>query len=432
MRYFLILNVPERNEVNTLILYNLLIHIWLILNFFTTTFCLYHAVIGIVGFHKNKKFPDNDGKLHKFAAIIAARNEETVIASLIESLKMQNYPKDLIDIIVVADNCTDKTAEIAKKAGAIVYKRFNKAEVGKGYVLRFAYDKIFSERDFYDAFCIFDADNVVDRNFFAQMNHALCAGYEVAQGYRDMKNPSDSWVSGGHSLFYWMENRFFNSARSFLGLSATINGTGFMVRSSLIKEIGFKTYTCTEDIEFSLQCVIAGRRVGWVPDARVYDEQPVTLKQSMRQRVRWTNGLIQCYKRYVGALAKRVIAKPDWVTIDMFMYIISFPAMIFGMLSMLMYILFAVFRIFDPVGIAINMVFILAGAIGSFWLIAILTVIMEKKASKDMVVSIAAYPIFNALWVVIYVICLFKKNVEWKPIVHMRNMSLSEIESKSK
>lgn len=422
----------ERNEVNALILYNLFIHIWLILNFFTTTFCLYHAVIGIAGFHKNKKFADNDNKLHKFAAIIAARNEEAVIANLIESLRMQNYPKDLIDIIVVADNCTDKTAEIAEKAGAIVYRRFNKAEVGKGYVLRFAYDKILSERDIYDAFCIFDADNVVDRNFLKQMNHAICAGYEVAQGYRDMKNPSDSWISGGHSLFYWMENRFFNSARSFLGLSATINGTGFMVRSSLIKEIGFKTYTCTEDIEFSLQCVISGRRVGWVPDAKVYDEQPVTLKQSMRQRVRWTNGLIQCYKRYVGALVKKIIAKPEWVAIDMFMYLISFPAMIFGMLAAVMSTVFVLFRIFDPVGTAINMVFLAAGAMFGFWFIAILTVIMEKKVSKDMIVSIAAYPIFNMLWVVIYIICMFKKNVEWKPIVHMRNISLSEIESKSK
>jgi cellulose synthase/poly-beta-1,6-N-acetylglucosamine synthase-like glycosyltransferase len=414
-----------------IILYDLFIHIWLILNFFMTTFCLYFVVISIAGFHKNKKF-DKNGKKHKFAAIIAARNEEAVIANLIESIHLQNYPKELIDIIVIADNCTDKTAEIAEKAGAIVFKRFNKAEVGKGFVMSFAFEKIFAERDIYDAFCVFDADNLVDRDFFFEMNNAICAGYEVAQGYRDMKNPTDTWISGGHSLFYWMQNRFSNSARSFLGLSATINGTGFMLLSSFIKEIGFKTYTCTEDIELSMQCVLAGRRVGWVPDAKVYDEQPLTLQQSMRQRVRWVNGLIQCYKRYIGQLAKKIITKPDWVAIDMFVFLTSFPVMVFGVLSTAMSIFFAIFRIFDPIGTMINLSLLAVGAIIGFWGIGFLTIIMEKKASKDMLSAVAGYPIFNFLWVPIYLMCLFKKKVEWKPIVHMRNISLREIESKSK
>jgi hypothetical protein len=106
--------------------------------------------------------------------------------------------------------------------------------------------------------------------------------------------------------------------------------------------------------------------------------------------------------------------------------------MICGMLSSLMWFFFAVFRIFDPMGTVINFMFLGLGMVLGFWGIGILTVIMEKKASKDMFVAVAAYPIFNMLWVVIYIICLFKKKVEWKPIVHMRNISLSEIESKSK
>jgi cellulose synthase/poly-beta-1,6-N-acetylglucosamine synthase-like glycosyltransferase len=414
-----------------MIMYNLFIQIWLILNFFTTTFCLYHVVIGIAGLHKNKKYAECEHK-RRFAAIIAARNEEAVIENLIKSIKLQNYPKELFDIIVIADNCTDATADVAEKAGAIVYKRFNKAEVGKGFVLNFVFEKIFEERDIYDAFCIFDADNVVDRNFFNEMNGAIEAGFEVAQGYRDMKNASDTWVSGGHALFYWMENRFFNSARSYLGLSATINGTGFMVTSNLVKEIGYRTTTCTEDIEYSLQCVLAGRRVGWVPKAIVYDEQPVTLSQSMRQRLRWTNGLIQCYRRYMGPLAKKAIEKPDWVTIDMFMYLVSFPIMIFGMVAGVMSAFFVVFRIFDPMGTIVNLGLLGAGAFVSFWGVGLLTLLTEKKLTKDMIKAVATYPIFNMLWVVIYVMCLFKKKVEWKPIVHMRNISIGEIESKSK
>jgi cellulose synthase/poly-beta-1,6-N-acetylglucosamine synthase-like glycosyltransferase len=417
--------------VNYLI-YDFFINIWLLLNFFTTIFCLYFLVVSIAGFHKSKKFHENSGKKHKFAAIIAARNEEAVIANLIESINLQNYPKDLIDIIVIADNCTDKTAEIAKNAGAIVFERFNNSEVGKGFVLKFVFEKIFKERDIYDAFCIFDADNLVDRDFFMQMDKAICAGYEVAQGYRDMKNASDTWISGGHSLFYWMQNRFSNTARSNLGLSATINGTGFMLLSSFIKKFGFKTFTSTEDIELSLQCVLSGRRVGWVPDAKVYDEQPLTLQQSMRQRVRWVNGLIQCFKMYFVPLAKKNIRRPDWVAIDMVVFLASFPIMVFGLLSVIISILFAVLRIFDPVGTMINLALLVVGAIIGFWAIGFLTLITEKKLSKDLFSAVLWYPVFNTLWVVIYIMCLFKKKVEWKPIIHMRNMSLSEMESKSK
>jgi cellulose synthase/poly-beta-1,6-N-acetylglucosamine synthase-like glycosyltransferase len=408
-----------------------LIQIWLILNFVTTIFCLYQVVVAIVGLHKNKKFPQSKTR-RRFAAIIAARNEEAVIGNLIESLKLQNYPRELFDVIVVADNCTDRTAEFAKNAGAIVYKRFNKAEIGKGFVLSFVFEKIFDERDIYDAFCIFDADNVVDRNFFGEMDKAIEAGYEVAQGYRDMKNASDTWISGGHALFFWMENRFFNLARSLLGLSATINGTGFMMTSNLIKEIGYHTTTCTEDIEFSMQCALADKRIGWVPDARLYDEQPITLSQSMNQRLRWISGLIQCYRRYTGPLAKKVVDSPDWATIDVLIYLLGFPAMIFGILAGIMCVLFVTFRIFDPVATLLNLAFLAFGGLAGFWFVGFLTLFLEKKFSKGMLKAVAGYPIFNVLWVVTYIVCIFKKNVEWKPIVHIRNVGISEIESKLK
>lgn len=414
-----------------MIFYNLLIQIWLLFNFITTVFCLYQIVIAVAGLHKNKK-PVRCDKKRRFAAIIAARNEEAVIANLIDSLHKQNYPKDLLDIIVVADNCTDNTAKIAKAAGAIVYERFNKVKIGKGFVLQYIFEKLLNERDIYDAFCIFDADNVVDKEFFNQMNDMIEAGYDVAQGYRDMKNASDTWVSGTHAIFYWMENRFFNSARSCLGLSATINGTGFMITSKFIKEIGYNTHTCTEDIEFSIQTVLAGKSVGWAPFAKVYDEQPTTLSQSMRQRLRWTNGLIQCFWRYIGPLAKKIIDNPDWVSIDLFMYLLSFPTIIFCLLSSVMSGLFVVFRIFDPMGSLLNFLLLAIGMFVGCWFTGLLTLITEKKLSKDMFTSVASFPIFNILWVPIYIMCIFKKKVDWKPIVHVRNISISDIESNSK
>lgn len=414
-----------------MLLYNVFIQIWLILNLIATLFCLYQAVTALAGLHKDQKFPECEKK-HRFAAIIAARNEEAVIGNLVESLKLQNYPSDLLDVIVIADNCTDNTAEVAEKAGAIVYKRFNKAEVGKGYVLTFAFEKIQEERDIYDAYCIFDADNVVDRNFINEMNNALGQGYDVVQGNRDMKNATDSWVSGCHALFFWMENRFFNSAKSFLGLPATINGTGFMISSRLIKEIGYHVHTCTEDIEFSIQSVLAGRRVGWAPFAVIYDEQPVELGQSMTQRIRWIKGFIQCSKRYTGAVAKKFIDKPDWMTLDVLIYLLGFPVMVAGLLAGVMSGVLSFLRIFDPVGSLVNLALLGLGGLFGCWIIAIVTLLLEKKCTKGMIAGVLTYPIFNVLWIVIYVICIFKKNVEWKPIAHVRSISITEMESKLK
>ena len=295
--------------------YNLLIYFWTFLNFLTTCFCLYQAIVALSGLRKRKPLPE-PYKNHRFAAVIAARNEESVIPYLIESIWMQNYPRELIDVIVVADNCDDDTASAAEKAGAIVYKRFNKAEIGKSYVLKFAFEKMAEEGidGRYDAVCIFDADNIVDRDFIYQMNKAVCAGYNVAQGYRDMKNPSDTWISGGHSIFYWMQNRFFDYGRGNLGLSATINGTGYMVTMKHLKRIGWNITTLTEDLEFTMQSVLAGERVGWVPEAIVYDEQPLTMQQSMRQRIRWTNGYFQVSQKYLLSFLKKAAEKKDWVT----------------------------------------------------------------------------------------------------------------------
>lgn len=410
------------------ILYNMFFQFWALLNFITTFYALYETCLALACLFKRKPLPEAE-KNHRFAVVIAARNEEAVIENLIQSIRLQNYPQELIDVIVVADNCDDNTAGVAENAGAIVYRRFNKAEIGKCYVLKFAFEKIFKERDVYDAICVFDADNVVDRDFFYHMNKNLSAGYHVAQGYRDMKNPVDTWVSGGHSIFYWMENRFYNASRSFLGLSATINGTGFMVEASLLKKMGWDLNTLTEDLEFTMKCTLAGERIAYVPEAIVYDEQPLTMQQSVRQRVRWTNGYMQCFFKFVGPFIKKLMKKPDWVTCDMFMFLAYFPLMVIGSLSLLIYFLMGAFHVIDPAGMVFNTLIIFGAAIGGFWFVALASVFLEKKNVRSLLKAILTYPIFNATWVCIYFLCFFKRSNEWKPIEHMRSISIQEMEA---
>ena len=205
--------------------------VWLI-----TIFWLYQIGISLCSLVKLKDKPLLVNKKHKFMAIIPAHNEETVIGNLVESLKKQTYSSEYYDIYVIADNCTDNTAKIAKEHGAIVFERFDNEHKTKGYALDWFLQQKIKEDAKYDAICIFDADNIVDKNFMVAMNKKLCQGEEVVQGYRDIKNPTDNWITSGYALFYWTMHRFYHLARYNLGLSPLLNGTGFMVKYDIIKE----------------------------------------------------------------------------------------------------------------------------------------------------------------------------------------------------
>ena len=140
------------------------------------------------GVAKAEDFIEKDGEPHRFGFVIAARNEENVIANLIESIRQQNYPSDMIDVFVVADNCTDKTADVAREAGAVVYERFNDEQVGKSYALNYLFNKInadYGSYRAYDGYFIFDADNIVGKDFTRAMNNEFCKGYRVVTGYRE-------------------------------------------------------------------------------------------------------------------------------------------------------------------------------------------------------------------------------------------------------
>ena len=186
---------------------------------------------------------------NKFAILVASRNEEAVIGELVESLLEQDYPKDLYEVIVIPNNCTDNTEKVAKKAGATIMKCTVPVK-SKGEVLKFAFEKLSKRKDI-DAYIVFDADNIVKKDYLTHMNSALCDGYRVAQCFRDSKNASDNWLSGSYSIFYWVQNFFFNKARMQMGGSSSINGTGFMIKKDVIDEFGFNTVTLTEDVEFT-------------------------------------------------------------------------------------------------------------------------------------------------------------------------------------
>ena len=397
--------------------------VWII-----TIFWIYQLVISVCSLVKLKEKPILEEKVNRFMAIIPAHNEENVIGPLVESLINQNYPKDYYDIYVIADNCTDRTAEIAEKAGAIVLKRFDEEHKTKGYALQWFLEQKIKEDAPYDAFCIFDADNIVDSNFLKAMNKKLCQGEDVVHGYRDIKNPTDSWVSAGYALFYWTMNRFYHLARYNVGLSPLINGTGFMVRFDVIKPDGWNTNTLTEDIEFSLKRIINGKKLGWATDAIVYDEQPVGFKQSWKQRTRWTVGHIQCLERYTKPLAAAVKEHKTMMNFDGLLYLIgSIPMFILTLVLLALNFVIYIANGMTAVDLLINC---LRYFLPTFLLpifTAILIMILDKKPIRPMLKGLICYPLFLGSWLLINFKCLFKRDTSWDKIDHVRNVKINEV-----
>ena len=397
--------------------------VWII-----TIFWLYQLVISVCSLIKLKDKPMLVNKKHRFMAIIPAHNEENVVEELIKSLKAQDYPKDLYDIYVIADNCTDNTAEVARKAGAIVYERFDPTKKTKGYALNWFLKQKIEEDAQYDAFCIFDADNIVDKNFIKNMNKKLCQGEEVVQGYRDIKNPTDNWITAGYAIFYWTMNRFYHLARYNIGLSPLINGTGFMVKFDLVKPNGWDTKTLTEDIEFSLKTIIKGKKLGWATDAIVYDEQPLGFVQSWKQRSRWTVGHMQCIKEYTKPLAYSVKEHKSLVNLDGFLYIVGSIPMFVATIALLIlnFIMYAGNGMTN-VELIIN---ILRYVIPTFLLpigTAVLIMWLDKRPIKPMIKGLLCYPLFLGSWLLINFKCLFKRDTTWDKIEHVRKIDIQEV-----
>ena len=398
-----------------------------------TIFWLYQILVSLCSLVKLKDKPLKIKKDHRFMAIIPAHNEEPVVANLIESLKNQNYNKDLYDIYVIADNCTDNTAKVAREAGAIVYERFDSTKKTKGYALDWFLQQKIKEDAQYDAICIFDADNIVDKNFIKNMNKKLCQGEDVVQGYRDIKNPSDNWITAGYALFYWTMHRFYHLARYNLGLSPLLNGTGFMVRFDIIKEEnGWKTVTLTEDIEFSLQRILKGKKLGWATDAIVYDEQPTGFKQSWSQRSRWTVGHIQCIKEYTKPLAEAAKENKTMMNFDGFLYIIgSIPMFVITLILLATNFLMYAANGMTDTELVMN---ILRYLIPTFLLpigTAAIVMMLDKRPIKPMLKGLLCYPLFMGSWLLINFKCLFKRNTTWEKINHVRDIKITEVPEKS-
>ncbi|MDR0905234.1 MAG: glycosyltransferase family 2 protein [Oscillospiraceae bacterium] len=376
----------------------------------------YFLAVSLFALRRARPFPDAYPET-RFAVVIAARNEETVIANLVKSLLAQHYPRGLFDVIVVPNNCTDGTENAARLAGARIMRCENPVR-RKGDVLNEVFAKLMKYS--YDAFVVFDADNIAEPNSLAEMNRAFAAGAEVCKGRIMAKNPYTSATSGCYTLHFEMSHLFLNRARAACGLSAKINGTGFAVSRKALERLGgWNTQTITEDAEFTAQLAHAGIRATYVPRAITYDEQPTSPAVSVTQRLRWCGGIVSVAKLTVPpALAKR----PTALLFDSIMTVTTPYFQAAGAIPAA-YSLFAALAGGAPTFAAFAAQLALAYA--ALAVFAAATAAIAGYSVPKMLRGIAAYPLFLASWVPIQVYSVFRQTSEWRQIRHSSVENLS-------
>jgi cellulose synthase/poly-beta-1,6-N-acetylglucosamine synthase-like glycosyltransferase len=397
---------------------------------------MYLLCIGVFGLRTKTCSVDYLPK-NKFAILIPAHNEENVIGNLIRNLNQLDYPHHLFDIYVIADNCTDNTAEIANSLGAIVLNRFNNFKKGKGFALDWALEKLklnktdSNEINNYDAVVIFDADNLVSGNFLKVMNNKLVSGENIIQSYIDSKNPNDSWITASFSIMFWLNNRFALMSRYNLGLCGLLAGTGMCISTQVLKEVGWATSTLTEDLEYSMKALLHNYKTTYAHEAKIYDEKPLSFLASSRQRLRWARGQIDVTIKYLPLMFYRAIKERNFIKLEsslrmcqLFMIIIAGIILLLGIFkadlitttSVYYYLngkfpLVAIFLLYIPYALPILLLSLDSLPLGPF---------------KYLIF----FPIFAYSWYLIYFYAFFTfKNTTWMPTKHSRALDIEQLET---
>jgi cellulose synthase/poly-beta-1,6-N-acetylglucosamine synthase-like glycosyltransferase len=401
----------------------LMIPVQIIIMFFT----FYYFILSVFGLYRKKeqkiKQPEKT-----FAVVVAAYNEEAVIGPLVDNLLRLEYPKALYDIFVVADNCTDKTALLAKKAGAIVHPRFHNSKRGKGYALEWMFARLFKMERRYDAVVIFDADNLVKENFLAEMNSKLCQGDKIIQGYLDSKNPFDTWVTNAFSICFWLTNRLLQLARYNTGvLSNVLGGTGMCIHTDVLRRIGWGATSLTEDLEFSMKALTYGIKTTWAHDAVVYDEKPLTFARAWRQRKRWAQGQVDVFCRYFLILLEKCIVERKIMYFDAAVHLFQ-PALV---------LIASLFMITNLVSFSqpqYTLIFFMLIPWAAWQILSVIQYVYPVAAlALDHLpwrayLGLILYPVFIFSWIpIVFLGFINRKETQWSHTLHTRSLSYDDV-----
>ena len=249
----------------------------------------------------------------RFLIGIAAHDEETVIARTVGRLLQLDYPAELFEVHIVADHCSDRTAELARAAGATVHERNSGPRTGKGAALSWLFSRILELES--DAVVIFDADTQVDSQFLKVMDARLARGEDVIQGQHIIRNPRDGWFPSLTWAMFLVDNRYQNQGRVNLGLSAKHMGDSICFRSGVLRKVGWGE-GLTEDYQLRQKLLLEGIRIGYEPAAKGYGEAVLSWAQAKKQRARWIRGVQQARQEFKCKLLTESFRRLDAAILD--------------------------------------------------------------------------------------------------------------------
>ena len=388
----------------------------------------------LVALWRKRRKAASPAPIRRYAVLISARNEEAVIGQLVESIRAQDYPAEYLTTFVVADNCTDATAKAAQDAGAVVYERFNKQQVGKGYALNFLLEHIREEHGdgHFDGYFVFDADNLLAPDYVSRMNESFGEDCQILTSYRNSKNYGDNWISAGYGLWFLRDAAFLNAPRTQLGISAVVAGTGFLFsREVMLRWNGWPFHSLSEDTEFTVSNILAGEKIGYCGEAEFFDEQPTGLVQSFRQRMRWVRGNAQVFLRQGGRLTAGLVKKNGLSCLDLLLSIP--PAIVLTVLSVLVSVPATVLEFMSggPVlPLLITTLFSFAAPCLLVLAAGALTTATQWRHIRapgwKKVAYTFTFPLFMLTYIPVTIMALLGK-VEWKPIRHRAVVSMQNL-----
>ncbi|MHB1483152.1 MAG: glycosyltransferase family 2 protein [Saccharofermentanales bacterium] len=353
-----------------------------------------------------------------FAIVIPAKDEESIIRHTIEKLKELQYPAALYDVLVIADNCSDNTANLASLSGADVYVRNDPEKQSKAHALKWLFDHERFIGKKYDAICILDADTILAPDFLNVMDQEISNGYEVVQGRCSAANPYESASASFMTVLASVENRLWYLPQANRNRSGFFNGTGACITLERIKKTGWNISTLVEDAEFSIQTVLKGGFVRYCDNARYYIELVTSYDQLWKQQRRWRTGQIDCLKKYIRPLMHSVFAKRNKDAISLLILVlIPVNCILFIFQTIMTPILFGEFfgyGNFNPgliiAGFVANTIVMFSIYSFILWLDDLFSIRLWKG-----ILAVIFSPYFYGI---IDIATLFKPNKEWNIIKH--------------
>ena len=379
---------------------------------------------------KNNNKPIKRKADHNFCFLVPARYESKVIEGLLISLKKQTFKINMKDVYVIVESKKDETINICKKYNASVIIRKHLELQRKGYALDEAVKQILKSKKHYDAYFIFDADNVLDKNYLKNMIPIFDLGYDMATGYRNCKNGNKSVIAASSALTFSLVNTVFNDKKNKETRNITFSGTGFYIRGSLIEKWkGYPFHTLTEDYELSSYATLNNLTTYYNTKSVFYDEQPVKFKDTINQRIRWIRGYFDVRRMYNRKMFKALDKKDKNYgskldeAIGIVPYIFMVVGLVIWFLSSIFFITYNLllhnnvwkYHLLELAIYMLAVYFVL-------FIMTLVIVILEGNKIDLTLKSKLKVLFFNPIFMISYVPCAIKaltlKEVKWTRVEH--------------